>query len=160
MTATAMATVDLTSGPPTTQPPTPTLVLIYRGSDRPHGINLETNDTATVEPLMSAFHAVQHHWSSVMEHAGRIIVVAPASTALGDADKPLDAAVTGGLISLIRSLAIELERHHATANTILFDTAPDEPAVQVMIAALTHEQARSITGQEIFAGASLGKLHP
>ncbi|MGB3481084.1 MAG: hypothetical protein WBB07_02550 [Mycobacterium sp.] len=157
-----MNTVELAAVPSASppDPPSPTLILVYRGSDQPNTLNPVVHDTAVVDPLTSAFSAVQHHWPSVVEHAGRIVVLAPALAALGDADKPLDAAVTGGLISLVRSLAIELERHGATANTILFDTAPDEPSVQVLITAVLDEQARSITGQEIYAGAGLGKLRP
>lgn len=162
MTVAPMVTIELTAerSTPPSEPPAPTLVLVYRGSDGRHTLNTEIHDSATVEPLFSAFQAAQHHWPSVVEHAGRIIVLAPALAALGDADRPLDAAVTGGLLSLVRSLAIELERHGATANTILFDETPEEPAVRVMITALLDEQARSITGQEIYAGASLGKLRP
>lgn len=143
-------------------PSNPRLLLVYPGSDNAQELDPTVHDEAVLGPLRTAFAAVQHHWGAVVEHAGRVIVVAPALAALGDPDRPLDAAVTGGLISLVRSLAIELQRHGATAHILFFDQTPDDPALQVMITALLDDDAGTMTGQEIYVTGqtSLGKLHP
>ena len=161
----ATATVDLTSPTePTTDPPAEVLQLIYPGDARPQDLASETYEAATIDPLMAAFAAVQHHWASITtaQSHGRIIVVAPAAAALGDPDRPLDAAVVGGLISFVRSIAIELQRCGATAHILFFDETPHDPAVQAMIATLVDPTSSSATGQEIYlaGGATLGKLLP
>ena len=47
-----------------------------------------------------------------------------------------------------RASVSELQRHGATANIDFFDESPDDPAVQVMIAALIDETSHTATGQE------------
>ena len=164
MSTSAVATVDLMSRPavPPSDTPAPALLLTYPGSDRTQALDPERHEVAVVDPLMSAFTAVQHHWPAIVAHSGRVLVVAPASAALGDPQRPLDAAVTGGLISLVRSLAIELRRHGATANILFFRDSPEDPALPTMIAALLDESAHAVTGQEIYAAddLGLGKLRP
>lgn len=161
-----MRTIDIAdvATEPMTDPPVDVLQLIYRGNDEPHTLDPARYESAVVEPLLTAFSAAQHHWESITaaQSRGRIIVVAPAVAALGDPARPLDAAVVGGLISFVRSVAIELHRSGATANILFFDTAPDDHAVAAMVATLVETAASSATGQEIYlaGGSTLGKLRP
>ena len=166
MTTFTTTSVDLMNDPtsPLTGSPTDVLQLIYPGSEGPQTLAANRFDSAIVSPLMAAFTAVQYHWASVTaaQSDGRVIVVAPAMAALGDPDRPLDAAVVGGLISFVRSVAIELQRSGATANILLFDRTPDDPAVQAMMATLVDPTSSTVTGQEIYlaGGSTLGKLRP
>ncbi|MET0455747.1 MAG: hypothetical protein ABW137_28225 [Mycobacterium sp.] len=166
MTASTSTRVDLTGEPaaPSTDPPADVLQLIYPGHQEPQVLAGNRYESAVVQPLMTAFSVVQHHWEAITaaRGRGRVIVVAPASAALGDPDRPLDAAVVGGLISFVRSVAIELQRHGATAHILFFDETPDDPAVQAMIDTLVADVSGTVTGQEIYlaGGAALGRAHP
>ncbi|MFC9761799.1 hypothetical protein [Rhodococcus jostii] len=165
MTTSAFTTIDLTATtPPADAPASSVVVLVYRGAEGDPTLDTADLERAVVDPLMAAFSAVQHHWTAITEarHRGRVVVLAPASAALGDPLRPLDCAVSGALISFVRSVAIELQRHGGAANAVFYDTDPNEPAVSELIAALTAEHAAAVTGQEIYAanGTDLGRLHP
>ena len=165
MTTSAFTTIDLAdTTPPADAPASSVVVLVYRGADGDPTLDTADLERAVVDPLMTAFSAVQHHWTAITEarHRGRVVILAPASAALGDPLRPLDCAVTGALISFVRSVAIELQRHGGAANAVFYDTDPNEPAVTELIAALTAEHAAAVTGQEIYAanGTDLGRLHP
>jgi NAD(P)-dependent dehydrogenase (short-subunit alcohol dehydrogenase family) len=159
-----IATVDLAGAPESAQAgaPAQAVLLIYPGAQMPQALDSDLYESSVIRPLMTAFAAVQHHWASIAGACGRVIVLAPATAALGDPERPLDAAVVGGLISFVRSVAIELHRHGATAHILLFDHSPNEPAVQAMIETLVAKDSCSVTGQEIYLAndTSLGKLHP
>ncbi|OLL19965.1 MULTISPECIES: hypothetical protein [unclassified Rhodococcus (in: high G+C Gram-positive bacteria)] len=165
MTASTVTTIDLTDpANPADVAASPVVVLVFRGADGDQTLDTADLEHAVAHPLLSAFSAVQHHWPSITgtHGRGRVVVLAPASAALGDPLRPLDCAVTGALISFVRSVAIELQRHGGAANAIFFDTDPNEPAVTELIATVTAEHATAVTGQEIYAanGADLGRLHP
>lgn len=166
MNVSTTVTVDLTSDPTAslTGPPTEVLLLTYPGNEQPQALAPDLHESTVVQPLMTAFAAVQHHWASIVaaQTRGRVVVLAPAVAALGHPEKPLDAAVVGGLISFVRSLAIELQRYGATAHILFFDDTPNDPAVQVMIATLIDDTSYTVTGQEIYLAndTSLGKLRP
>ncbi|MFD7011131.1 hypothetical protein [Rhodococcus jostii] len=165
MTTSAFTTIDLAdTTPPADAPASSVVVLVYRGAEGDPTLDTADLERAVVDPLMTAFSAVQHHWAAITEarHRGRVVVLAPASAALGDPLRPLDCAVTGALISFVRSVAIEVQRHGGAANAVFYDTDPNEPAVTELIATLTAEHAAAVTGQEIYAanGTDLGRLHP
>lgn len=165
MTTSAFTTIDLAdTTPPADAPASSVVVLVYRGAEGDPTLDTADLERAVVDPLMTAFSAVQHHWTAITEarHRGRVVVLAPASAALGDPLRPLDCAVTGALISFVRSVAIEVQRHGGAANAVFYDTDPNEPAVTELIATLTAEHAAAVTGQEIYAanGTDLGRLHP
>jgi len=165
MTTSAFTTIDLAdTTPPADAPASSVVVLVYRGAEGDPTLDTADLERAVVDPLMTAFSAVQHHWTAITEarHRGRVVILAPASAALGDPLRPLDCAVTGALISFVRSVAIEVQRHGGAANAVFYDTDPNEPAVTELIATLTAEHAAAVTGQEIYAanGPDLGRLHP
>ena len=165
MTTSAFTTIDLAdTTPPADAPASSVVVLVYRGAEGDPTLDTADLERAVVDPLMTAFSAVQHHWTAITEarHRGRVVILAPASAALGDPLRPLDCAVTGALISFVRSVAIEVQRHGGAANAVFYDTDPNEPAVTELIATLTAEHAAAVTGQEIYAanGTDLGRLHP
>ena len=166
MIAVTTRSVDLSAHPAEApeEPPADALELVYPGHAAPQALVSDGAQAAVVQPLMTAFATVQQHWAAITaaQSGGRVVVLAPASAALGDPDRPLDAAVVGGLISFVRSVAIELQRHGGTANIVFFDRLPDEPAVQAMVATLLADTTSSVTGQEIYlaGGSSLGRLHP
>ncbi|TCN43579.1 prepilin-type processing-associated H-X9-DG protein [Rhodococcus sp. SMB37] len=165
MTTSTFTTIDLAgTTQPARAPASSVVVLVYRGTESDQTIDTADLERAVAHPLMAAFSAVQHHWPAITDarHRGRVVVLAPATAALGDPPRPLDCAVTGALISFVRSVAIELQRHGGAANAVFYDTDPNEPAVTELIAALTAEHAGAVTGQEIYAanGTDLGRLHP
>lgn len=95
---------------------------------------------------------------------GRIIVLLPSETAMGDPSNPTGSALASAILSLCRTVALECRRGHSTINTILYgamDAAIAE-SIAVQITALAHQASRSVNGQEIFiTGASdVGRLHP
>lgn len=136
------------------------LVLRYHGS---HDQGMP--GSPEIDSLCDAFDAIQRSWDDIVAAgtAGRIVVIAPASAALGEPTTHwVDAAVTGGLISLVRSLAIELSKYGGTANTLLIDPAASSSATGLILAALTAPDASDITGQELYTAGPLstGRLHP
>ncbi len=134
------------------------LVVTYHGANH---ANLPGG--SEIDLLCEAFEAIQHGWEAVVTagELGRIVAVAPAAAALGEPALLADAAVTGGLISLVRSLAIELAKSGGTANTLLYDPARPS-ATRAMLHALTSPDGSDVTGQEIYVAGSLstGRLHP
>ncbi|MFC9552268.1 hypothetical protein ACFTWF_15570 [Rhodococcus sp. NPDC056960] len=165
MTTSTVTTIDLGNTiQPVGVPTASVVVLVYRGALGAQTLDAADLEQAVVHPLTAAFSAIQHHWPAITEahRRGRVLVLAPVSAALGDPLRPLDCAVTGALISFVRSVAIELQRHDGSANAIFYETDPNEPAVTELVAALTAEHAAAVTGQEIFAanGTDLGRLHP
>jgi NAD(P)-dependent dehydrogenase (short-subunit alcohol dehydrogenase family) len=165
MTTSTFTTIDLTDTTHAADvPASSVVVLVYRGTKSGQTLDTADFEQAVAHPLMAAFSAVQHHWPAITEarHRGRVVVLAPATAALGDPLRPLDCAVAGALISFVRSVAIELQRHGGAANAVFYETDPKEPAVSELISAVTAEHAAAVTGQEIYAtnGTDLGRLHP
>lgn len=127
------------------------------------GDELDDVSTSVINSLCAAFEVVQTAWADIVAAgtSGRLIVVAPASAALGDSEQIPASAVTGGLISMVRSLAIELAKSGGTANTILEDPG-DEATTDGLITHLASPHATGITGQELYTAGilSTGRLHP
>lgn len=140
----------------------PTLLLVYTGTDNAV-LDPGLIESAVLDPLSTAFAAVQRHWRALTAAAenGRLVIAAPAHAALGDPDRPLDSAVVGALISFVRSVAIELRKSNGSANTVLFEQNVSESGCAEVIRTLI-TSTRTATGQEIFVtdGLDLGRLHP
>jgi hypothetical protein len=92
---------------------------------------------------------------------GRLVFVLPHDAVLGKPHAVAAGAVTGGILSLARTLAIELARVGVTVNTLLVADGA-ETAVARQVATLVAADAADITGQEIYvtAGRGLGRLRP
>jgi NAD(P)-dependent dehydrogenase (short-subunit alcohol dehydrogenase family) len=72
-------------------------------------------------------------------------------------------AVTNGVLSMARTLAIELGRDAITVNAVALDaTDPAVPALSGVLAGLLGPGADAVTGQEVYltAGTDLGRLRP
>ena len=72
-------------------------------------------------------------------------------------------AVTNGVLSMARTLAIELARDAVTVNVIALDAAdPAVPALTGVLAGLLGPGGEAVTGQETYltAGTDLGRLRP
>jgi NAD(P)-dependent dehydrogenase (short-subunit alcohol dehydrogenase family) len=102
---------------------------------------------------------------------GRIVSLLGGEAAMGDPAAPADSAVAGAMLSLFRTVSLELRKTAITANTIVY-AAADDPAslpceasaasVAAMIGTLCGADAQAINGQEIYSlgGADSGRLHP
>ena len=93
--------------------------------------------------------------------AGRLVFLLPAEAALGRPHAVAAGAVAGGVLSMARTLAIELDRDGITVNTLLYAEGA-ENAVAHQVSALLAAEGADITGQEIYvtAGSGLGRLRP
>lgn len=97
---------------------------------------------------------------------GRLISVLPVDAAMGDPGDPANSAAAGGMLSLFRTVSMELKRLPVTANTIVVPALEDGgQAVEggaAMIRALCASDAQQVNGQEIYAAgaADVGRLHP
>ncbi|MEU0514644.1 SDR family oxidoreductase [Amycolatopsis sp. NPDC006125] len=92
---------------------------------------------------------------------GRLVFLLPAEAALGRPHATAAGAVAGGVLSMARTLAIELARDGITVNTVLYAEGA-ETAVAHQVSALLAADGGDITGQEIYvtAGSGLGRLRP
>ena len=94
-------------------------------------------------------------------------VVLPAKAAMGDPSSSAAAARAGGMLSLVRTWALEFRKLGMTANMVLFESASGGTVghagdVAVLIKTLVTQMGGAISGQAIYAtGASdAGRLHP
>lgn len=111
--------------------------------------------TATVELVQQA--------AGAMTAGGRLVVVLPHAPLLGTARGAAASAVTNGVLSMARTLAIELARDGITVNVVAVDAAAASvAALAAQLDALLSEAGANITGQEIYltAGTDLGRLRP
>ena len=118
--------------------------------------------------LTRNFELIQHYVRRAIaqRRGGHVLALLPSAAAIGD---PLDtptSAVTGGMLSLLRTLALELRKLDMTVNTILYDEVNGEIVhmgdVVALLATLAAQAHGAITGQEIYAcnGNDAGRLHP
>jgi NAD(P)-dependent dehydrogenase (short-subunit alcohol dehydrogenase family) len=94
---------------------------------------------------------------------GRLVFVLPHAPLLGTTDGAAASAVTNGVLSMARTLAIELARDGVTVNVIAVDgDGPSERALAAELAVLLGDAGGDVTGQEIYltAGTDLGRLRP
>ncbi|GAA4936943.1 hypothetical protein EV188_11454 [Actinomycetospora succinea] len=94
---------------------------------------------------------------------GRLVVVLPHAPLLGTTRGAAASAVTNGVLSMARTLALELARDRVTVNVLAVDAdAPSVRALAAELEALLGDAGADVTGQEISltAGAGLGRLRP
>lgn len=94
---------------------------------------------------------------------GRLVFVLPHAPLLGTAAGAGASAVTNGVLSMARTLAIELARDGVTVNVVAVDGG--RPSVRALAAALEvllGDAGGDVTGQEIYltAGTDLGRSRP
>lgn len=105
--------------------------------------------------------------------SGRLISLLPGDAAMGDPAQLLDSTLAGAMLSLFRTLALELRKTPITANTLMYAAAPSELSPEKMMLADTQslaalismflgKETRGVNGQEIYAqgAADVGRLHP
>jgi NAD(P)-dependent dehydrogenase (short-subunit alcohol dehydrogenase family) len=94
---------------------------------------------------------------------GRLVVVLPHTPLMAAPGLAAASAVTNGVLSMARTLAIELGRDAITVNVVALDAAdPAVPALAGGLAGLLGPGGEAVTGQEIYltAGTDLGRLRP
>ncbi|MDD7939687.1 hypothetical protein PHK61_14780 [Actinomycetospora lutea] len=93
----------------------------------------------------------------------RLVFVLPHAPLMGVADGVAASAVAHGVLSMARTLAIELARDGVTVNVVAADVdAPAPGALAAQLGALLGAGGEAITGQEIYltAGTDLGRARP
>ena len=102
------------------------------------------------------------HFQSVETDGATMAVLLPADAALGRANASLAGALTDGLMSFFRTIAIELLKDAISVNVVFYDSLDDEDAAAVGALLDAYRNAPSITGQETYTGRgpNLGKVKP
>ncbi|MFC5747151.1 SDR family NAD(P)-dependent oxidoreductase [Actinomadura rugatobispora] len=105
-----------------------------------------------------AYHAVRTViFSFVRRRGGRVIAVTSAAGLDGDPDRPLESAAAAGVVGFVRSVAKEYAGYGVTANAVAAAPAaagaPETAQVADVVAFLVSDQAASLTGQVLRAGA-------
>ncbi|HFJ0421403.1 hypothetical protein [Pseudomonas aeruginosa] len=103
---------------------------------------------------------------------GRLISLLPGDAAMGDPAQFVNSTLAGAMLSLFRTVALELRKKPITANTLMYSTASeaasssavlaDPAAIAALIEALLASSTGCVNGQEIYAqgAADVGRLHP
>lgn len=94
---------------------------------------------------------------------GRLVFVLPGAPLMAAAGSSAASAVTNGVLSMARTLSIELARDSVTVNVIALDAeAPSAAALTAQLSVLLSPGGEDITGQEIYltAGTDLGRMRP
>jgi NAD(P)-dependent dehydrogenase (short-subunit alcohol dehydrogenase family) len=107
--------------------------------------------------------AVQRELAFV--RGGRLVFVLPSGPLMAASGSAGAAAVTHGVLSMGRTLAIELARDSVTVNVLAVHTAAEvdwPTALAGQLSTLLGPGGQYITGQEIYltAGSDLGRLRP
>jgi NAD(P)-dependent dehydrogenase (short-subunit alcohol dehydrogenase family) len=100
-----------------------------------------------------------------LRSGGRLVFVLPAEPLMAVSGGTAASAVTNGVLSMARTLSIELARDAVTVNVVAVasSTGADPTAsLAAQLAALLGAGGERITGQEIYltAGSDLGRLRP
>jgi len=129
----------------------------------------EVSDALTVNFAMTK--AAINHFEKTST-AGRLVSLVPGDAAMGDPTSLIHSAIAGGMLSLFRTVALELRKTSMTANTIMYAPSKDPVSakeemidahgITVLINALLSVDSHGINGQEIYSlgGADVGRLHP
>jgi len=93
----------------------------------------------------------------------RLVLVLPSAPLMATAGGAAASAVTNGVLSMARTLAIELAREDVTVNVVAVD--PEACAVAALAAqlgVLLGDGGDAVTGQEIYltSGTDLGRIRP
>jgi hypothetical protein len=97
---------------------------------------------------------------------GHVVALLPAAAAMGDPADSGTSALCGGMLSFVRTLALELRKLDMTVNAVFFESRDGNPEHAGELAALLQtlggQAGHAITGQAIYAcaGCDAGRLHP
>ncbi len=114
------------------------------------------------DPLEEVLGAVQDELAH-LQPAGRLVFVLPAAPLMAVTGGAAGSAVAGGVLSIARTLAIELARESVTVNVVAVDAdCAATSALTAQLTTLLGPGGEQITGQEIYltAGSDLGRLRP
>ena len=123
----------------------------------------ERDWSGVAQELTSAFRTLQEH---ARANGGHVVALLPAAAAMGDPGQPALSAFAGGMLSLLRTCALEFRKANVSANSLMYELRDGQlvggAALVAAIAALVEQDAAVITGQEVFAwsGADAGRLRP
>ncbi|HEU5036662.1 MAG TPA: hypothetical protein VFT70_06650 [Nocardioides sp.] len=94
--------------------------------------------------------------------SGSITIVLPAAATLGQAGASVAGAFCGGMLSLARTLAIELKRQRIRVNTVLVDQHVPGVVASLATQATALMSMPGVTGQEIYLadGLDCGRIRP
>ncbi|ALE73543.1 hypothetical protein AD006_19360 [Pseudonocardia sp. EC080610-09] len=123
----------------------------------------ELTDDRLDEEVAGPLDAVLADVQAVLGEVDRLVFVLPHTPLMAVAGGAAASAVANGILSMARTLAIELARDRVSVNVVALD--PAAPAVAALAAQLTvlaGEGGDAVTGQEIYltAGTDLGRLRP
>ena len=124
--------------------------------------------TSVAEELTRTFELLQRFARRAIANksAGHAIVLLPSAAAMGDPSDSAGSALAGGMLSLVRTLALEFRKLGMTANAVLFERAEDTLGHDADLAALVEllvaQPGTAISGQTIYAcnASDAGRLHP
>ncbi|MBM9464396.1 hypothetical protein JL108_13125 [Aeromicrobium sp. YIM 150415] len=141
------------------------VLLVESPADEPLVGTDEDDLAALFEHLKDVVHQVQEtvgHFRSVGTEGATIAVLLPADAALGRANASLAGALTDGLMSFFRTIAIELRKEDISVNVVFYDSLDEEDAAVVGALLGAYRNALAITGQETYTGRgpNLGKVKP
>lgn len=121
-----------------------------------------TDDRLTTE-VTDALDAVLIDVQAVLGEVGRLVFVLPHAPLMAVTGGTAASAVANGVLSMARTLAIELARDRVAVNVVAVDaTAPAVHALGGQLAVLMGAAGDAVTGQEIYltSGTDLGRLRP
>ena len=116
-----------------------------------------------VGDALDAVLAHAQHALDRLHGGGRLVFVLPHAPLMAASGCAAASAVTNGVLSMARTLAIELARDVITVNVIALDaSAPAVPALAGVLAGLLGSGGEAVTGQETYltGGTDLGRLRP
>lgn len=123
----------------------------------------ELTDARLTADVTDALDAVLTDVQAVLGEVGRLVFVLPHAPLMAVTGGTAASAVTNGVLSMARTLSVELARDRVTVNVVAVDaTAPAVKALAGQLAVLTGEAGDTVTGQEIYltSGIDLGRLRP
>jgi NAD(P)-dependent dehydrogenase (short-subunit alcohol dehydrogenase family) len=116
--------------------------------------------------LTEAFAEIQRFVAARPGLQGHVIAVLDARAAMGNPADPDGSALAGGMLSLMRTLALELQRAGISANTLMCEQDGERllgaPELTALVRVLASQAGTALTGQEIFVcnGRDVGRLRP
>jgi NAD(P)-dependent dehydrogenase (short-subunit alcohol dehydrogenase family) len=119
----------------------------------------ELTDERLAADVGDGLDAVLADVQAVLDGLHRLVFVLPATPLMGVPGGAGASAVANGVLSMARTLAIELARDEVTVNVL---AVSDPAGLGPQLGALLGEGGEAVTGQEIYlsGGADLGRLRP
>ncbi|SFN59600.1 hypothetical protein SAMN05216207_101769 [Pseudonocardia ammonioxydans] len=143
------------------RPAAPVAVLVPRVPAT--GPLTELSDDRLDDEVAGPLGAVLADVQAVLGEVDRLVFVLPHAPLMALAGGSAASAVANGVLSMARTLAIELARDRVTVNVVAVDpAAPAVAALADQLTVLTGGSGDAVTGQEIYltAGTDLGRLRP